>query len=192
MRKIGIEAYSNDILPCSGGHPEWHLQVDVKELLGERWDMVIAFPPCTYLSVSGNRWFNIERYGDLALQRHVERQKAIDFFMMFASLKCERVAIENPIGIMSSVWRKPDCIISPYQFGDPVEKKTCLWLKNLPVLTPTNIVKTNPRNQYRSGKSFDVWYDMGRNMKADERRKHRSKTFQGIAIAMAEQWGGIS
>ena len=145
FRKLGHEAYSCDILECSGGHPEWHLQQDVTELLKEKWDMIIAFPPCTFLTVTGNRWFNIEKYGEKAIQRHKDREEAIKFFMMFANANCDKIAIENPVGIMSSTWRKPDQIIQPYQFGDAFEKKTCLWLKNLPKLEPTNEV--DPRNE---------------------------------------------
>ena len=139
-RKLGHEVYSCDILECSGGHPEWHIMCDVLPLLngdcdfntmdGEnhsfsgRWDMIIAFPPCTYLTVTGNRWFNIDRYGEKAIQRHKDRKDAIDFFMAFANADCEKIAIENPVGIMSSKWRKPNQIINPWQFGDAFEKKT--------------------------------------------------------------------
>lgn len=160
LRRLGHNAYSCDIIPCSGGHPEWHIQRDVLPLLdgfvlfntadgtphfvGSRWDMIIAFPPCTYLTVTGNRWFNIERYGDKAVQRHKDRADAIKFFLAFANANCDKIAIENPVGIMSSEWRKPNQIINPYQFGDPFEKKTCLWLKGLPELKPTNIVGTPP------------------------------------------------
>lgn len=189
MRKIGIEAFSCDLLPCSGGHPEWHLQQDVAELLKEKWDMIIAFPPCTFLCSSGNRWFNIERYGDKARQRHKDREDAVKFFMSFANANCAKVAIENPIGIMSSRWRKPDCIIQPYQFGDSFEKKTCLWLKGLEPLIPTEIVKPPERIQYKSGKSHAAWYAEALNLPKKERQIVRSKTFPGIAKAMAEQWG---
>ena len=158
FRERGHEAYSCDIVPCSGGRPEWHLQQDVLPLLKEKWDMIIAFPPCTYLTVTGNRWFNIDRYGEKAIQRHKDRKEAIDFFMAFANADCERIAIENPVGIMSSEWRKPNQIINPWQFGDAFEKKTCLWLKGLPDLTPTNIVEIPPRKKFDSGKSMPSWY----------------------------------
>ena len=191
FRKLGHEAYSCDIVPCSGGHPEWHLQQDVIPLLKEKWDMIIAFPPCTYLTVTGNRWFNIDRYGEKAIQRHKDRKEAIDFFMAFANADCERIAIENPIGIMSSEWRKPNQIINPWQFGDAFEKKTCLWLKGLSELTPTNIVEIPPRKKFDSGKTMPAWYaDLWR-LPKDERAKLRSKTFPGIAKAMAERWGGV-
>ena len=189
FREKGHESYSCDIVPCSGGHPEWHLQQDVLPLLKEKWDMIIAFPPCTYLTVTGNRWFNIDRYGEKAIQRHKDRKEAIDFFMAFANADCERIAIENPVGIMSSEWRKPNQIINPWQFGDAFEKKTCLWLKGLPELTPTNIVEIPPRKKFDSGKSMPSWYAEAWHLPKEERAKLRSKTFPGIARAMAEQWG---
>ena len=189
FRRLGHEAYSCDIVPCSGGHPEWHLQQDVLPLLKEKWDMIIAFPPCTYLTVTGNRWFNIDRYGEKAIQRHKDRKDAIDFFMAFANADCEKIAIENPVGIMSSEWRKPNQIINPWQFGDAFEKKTCLWLKCLPELTPTNIVEIPPRKKFDSGKTMPSWYAEAWHLPKEERAKLRSKTFPGIAKAMAEQWG---
>ena len=206
LRRLGHEAFSCDIEQCSGGHPEWHIMCDVLPLLngdcafntmdGEnhyisgRWDMIIAFPPCTYLTVTGNRWFNIDRYGEKAIQRHKDRKEAIDFFMAFANADCERIAIENPVGIMSSEWRKPNQIINPWQFGDAFEKKTCLWLKGLPELTPTNIVEIPPREKFESGKSMPSWYAEAWHLPKEERAKLRSKTFPGIAKAMAEQWAG--
>lgn len=186
MRKVGHDAYSCDVLPCSGGHPEWHLQQDVTELLKQEWDLIIAFPPCTYLTVTGNRWFNIERYGDKAIKRHQERKEAINFFMLFANADCEKIAIENPVGIMSSEWRKPNQIINPYQFGDAFEKKTCLWLKGLPHLEQTNIVEPPNRKKFASGKTMPAWYADAWKLPRDERAKLRSKTFPGIAKAMAE------
>ena len=189
LRKLGHEAYSCDILPCSGGHPEWHLQQDVIPLLNGKWDMVLAFPPCTYLTVTGNRWFNVEKYGEKAIKRMRDREEAIKFFMMFANANCEKIAIENPVGIMSTVWRKPDQIIQPYEFGDPYEKRTCLWLKGLPKLEPTNIVEPPPRKQFKSGKTMATWYADAINLPKEERARLRSKTFPGIAKAMAEQWG---
>ena len=188
FRKLGHEAFSCDILPSSGGHPEWHLQQDVTGLLKEKWDMIIAFPPCTYLTVTGNRWFNIDKYGERAIQRHKDREDAIKFFLMFANADCEKIAIENPVGIMSSIWRKPNQIINPYEFGDPFEKKTCLWLKGLLKLKPTNIVKPPKRTEFKSGKSMPTWYADAWKLPKDERAKLRSKTFEGIARAMATQW----
>ena len=189
FRKRGHEAYSCDILPCSGGHPEWHIQQDVLPLLKEKWDIIIAFPPCTYLTVTGNRWFNIDRYGEKAIQRHKDRKDAIDFFMAFANADCDKIAIENPVGIMSSEWRKPNQIINPWQFGDAFEKKTCLWLKGLPELKPTNIVEIPQRKRFDSGKTMPSWYAEAWRLPKEERAKLRSKTFPGIAKAMAEQWG---
>ena len=170
FRKRGHEAYSCDILPCSGGHAEWHLQQDVVPLLSEKWDMIIAFPPCTDLSVSGARWF-AEKKAD------GRQQKSIDFFMLFTRLNCPLVAIENPVGVMSSLYRKPDQIIQPWQFGHGETKATCLWLKGLPKLEPTNIV---------TGRDQRIW----RMAPGPDRAKERSKTFCGIAEAMADQWGG--
>jgi len=151
--------------------------------------MIIAFPPCTYLTVTGNRWFNIDRYGQKAIQRHQDRKDAVKFFMMFANADCNYIAIENPVGIMSSEWRKPDQIINPYNFGDPYEKKTCLWLKGLKTLKYTNVVKPEPRKQFKSGKTMPSWYADAWKLQKDERAKLRSKTFLGIAQAMADQWG---
>ena len=189
FRERGHYAFSCDVEPCSGGHPEWHLQQDVIPLLKEKWDIIIAFPPCTYLTVTGNRWFNIDRYGEKAIQRHKDRKAAIDFFMAFANADCEKIAIENPVGIMSSEWRKPDQIINPWQFGDAFEKKTCIWLKGLPELIPTNIVEIPPRKKFDSGKTMPSWYAELWNLPKEERAKLRSKTFPGIAKAMASQWG---
>lgn len=206
LRKLGHMAFSCDIIECSGGHPEWHIQGDALKLIngncifmtadGEwhqlqgTWDMIIAFPPCTYLTVTGNRWFNVERYGEKAIWRQAAREDAIRFFMAFANADCDRIAIENPIGIMSSTWRKPNQIINPYEFGDPFEKKTCLWLKGLPELKPTNIVDVPPRTKFDSGKSMPAWYAEAWKLPKEERAKLRSKTFPGIARAMAEQWAG--
>lgn len=188
LRKLGHEAFSCDILPCSGGKPEWHLQQDVTELLKQKWDMIIAFPPCTFLTVTGNRWFNIERYGDKAIKRHADRKEAIEFFRMFANADCDKIVIENPVGVMSSHYQKPNQIINPYQFGDPFEKKTCLWIKGLPNLIPTNIVKPPKRTEFASGKSMPTWYADAWKLPKEERAKLRSKTFPGIAKAMATQW----
>ena len=188
FRRLGHEAFSCDILPCSGGHPEWHLQKDVTELLKQKWDAIIAFPPCTFLTVTGNRWFNVERYGDKALKRIEDRKEAIDFFLMFANADCEFIAIENPVGIMSSEFRKPNQIIQPYQFGDAFEKKTCLWLKGFNNLEYTNVVEPPERTKFKSGKTMASWYSDAFKLPKDDRAKLRSKTFPGIAKAIAEQW----
>ena len=205
FREKGHEAYSCDIIECSGGHPEWHIMQDVLPLLNGncgfktcdgaehtvdgKWDMIIAHPPCTYLTVTGNRWFNVERYGEKAIERLKSRTEAVAFFMALYGADCERVAVENPVGVMSSLFRTPDQIINPYQFGDPFEKKTCLWLKGLPKLMPTNIVEPPPRKQFDSGKTMPAWYADVWHLPKEERAKLRSKTFPGIAKAIAEQWG---
>lgn len=186
LRRLGHEAYSCDILPCSGGHPEWHIQQDVTELLngycafetmdGEmhgtiyKWDMIIAFPPCTHLAVSGARWFPQKR-------KDGRQQQGIQFFLLFTRLDCPKVAIENPVGIMSTCYRKPDQIIQPWQFGHGETKATCLWLKGLPPLEPTNIVSGREERIHRMAPG-------------PERAKLRSKTYPGVARAMAEQWAG--
>jgi hypothetical protein len=189
LRKLGHEAYSCDLEPCSGGgHPEWHLQQDVTPLLDKKWDMIIAFPPCTHLAVSGAAWFEQKR-------KDGRQQQGIGFFMMFANADCPRIAIENPIGIMSNLYRKPDQIIQPWQFGDNVGKSTCLWLKGLPLLQPC--VTKRPEPQYhtwvdKNGKTKrqEQWFYETRCLPHSERGKIASKTFPGIAKAMAAQWGG--
>ena len=170
FRSLGHEAYSCDILPCSGGYPEWHIQGDVTPLLEQEWDMIIAFPPCTDLAVSGARWFK-EKQAD------GRQQKSINLFLQFTRLSC-RWAIENPIGIMSTKFRKPNQIIQPWQFGHGETKATCFWLNKLPKLQPTEIVE---------GREQRIW----KMPPSSERAKLRSKTFPGIAKAMAEQWGNL-
>lgn len=169
FRERGHEAYSCDIEDCSGGHPEWHLKGDCLEYLNDKWDMIIAFPPCTDLCVSGARWF-VEKIRD------GRQQKAIEFFKMFTELDCQKVCIENPVGIMSTHYRKPDQIIQPWQFGHGETKATCLWLKGLPLLQPTSIERERENRIHRMPPG-------------PERAKLRSKTYPGIAKAMAEQWG---
>lgn len=188
LRKLGHDAYSNDLVECSGGHPEWHLQKDTLELLNEKWGMIIAFPPCTYLTVTGNRWFNIDRYGEKAIQRHKDRNVAVNFFKAIHNANCDKIAIENPVGVMSTLLRKPDQIINPFQFGDAFEKKTCLWLKGLDKLKYTNIVEPPKRTEFPSGKTMPAWYADAWKLPKEERAKLRSKTFPGIAKAMATQW----
>ena len=187
FRKLGAEAYSCDIQDCSGGHPEWHIKGDVIPLLNKKWDLIIAHPPCTYLTVTGNRWFNIARYGEVAIQRIKYREEAAEFFMKFVNAQCSHIAIENPVGYMSSYYRKPDQIIQPYFWGDPAKKTTCLWLKNLPKLLPTKIVEPIYVT-YKNGKHDNPWHVNTINLSSEERAKERSKTFPGIAKAMAEQW----
>ena len=187
LRKLGHEAYSCDILPCSGGHPEWHIQDDVLEQLNNRWDMIIAFPPCTHLSGAGApSWKQKQADG--------RQQSAIDFVYKIRDADCEFIAIENPTGKLNTSWRKPDQIINPYQFGDPFKKRTCLWLKGMSKLVPTDVVE--PKYHYTSNSTRGgMLKDGSRNksklpiFKAWDSAKERSKTFPGIAKAMAEQWG---
>lgn len=167
FRLLGHEAYSCDILPCSGGLPEYHLECD--SIPPMDWDLIIAFPPCTHLASSGARWFKEKRADG-------RQQAAIDFFMSIVNHPCKRIAVENPIGIMSTWYRKPDQIIQPWQFGHGETKATCLWLKGLPNLTPVNIVE---------GREQRVW----KMSPSPERSRLRSKTYTGIAEAMAKQWG---
>ena len=170
FRKLGHEAYSCDILPCSGGHPEWHIQGDVLEQLDRGWDMMIAFPPCTHLAVSGARYFE-QKIKD------GRQQQGVDFFMKMVNAPIDKIAVENPIGVMSTKYRKPNQIIQPWQFGHGETKATCLWIKGLPKLEPTNIV---------DGREQRIW----KLPPGKDRAILRSKTYTGIAKAMAEQWGG--
>jgi len=163
--RAGHDAMSCDILPTDSRGP--HYQGDVRDILGEGWDLMIAHPPCTHLAVSGARWFK---------HKAVEQAEALDFVRLLMNAPVERIAIENPISIISSKIRKPDQIIQPWQFGHGETKATCLWLKNLPKLTPTNIVEGRDNRIHRMPPSPDRW-------------KLRSATYKGIAEAMAEQWG---
>ena len=188
LRKLGHDAYSCDLLPCSGGYPEWHIQDDIfKVIKGGMWDILICFPPCTDLAVSGARHFE-RKIADGS------QQKSIEFFMALANCDIPKIAIENPIGIMSKKWRKPDQIIQPWQFGDKAQKSTCLWLKGLPKLVPTEIVDKGEFFEFTSKKGekkrMPMWYYKAlQDAKTPEQRRTlRSKTFQGIAKAMATQW----
>ena len=217
FRAKGHNAFSCDLLPCSGGFPEYHIQQNVLSILNperfigicfntcdgefhrfDKWDLIIAFPPCTFLTVTGNRWFNVSRYGDSALARLKERKKAIDFFMQFVNARCDRIAIENPIGVMSSRFRKPDQIVHPYQFAfsdaERYVKSTCLWLKNLSPLQPLHTQK--PDIKYHTWidsngrvKRQAQWYYNTRCLPYSQRSLIASKTPYGLAEAMAEQWG---
>lgn len=203
FREKGHRAFSCDIQECSGGHPEWHIMANVLPLLNGdwffytqdgvfhqivgKWDLIIAHPPCTDLAVSGARHFSQK-------QKDGRQQKAIVFFMQVALADCDRIAVENPICIMSSAWRKPDQIIQPWQFGHPFSKRTCLWLKGLPLLSPTNIVKPYECDSHGFTIGGSLRYAVDENGKIlswkDPRTaKERSKTFPGIAKAMADQWG---
>lgn len=206
FRKLGHETYSCDLYECSGGHPEWHIKGDCLKVLngqcefttqnGEvhkiesKWDLIVAHPPCTHLSSSGQWAYSKGK--DINLKKD-----AIKFFMKFVNADCDKIAIENPIGVMSSEYRKPDQIIQPYWFGEKAQKSTCLWLKGLPLLKPTNIVEKGEFVEWIDKKTGIIKrqskYDMEILKKAktsEERSKLRSKTFIGIAKAMASQWGG--
>lgn len=181
LRKLGHEAYSNDIIECSGGHPEWHLKCDALELIKIQWDMIIAFPPCTHLCNSGQRWFTEGK------KNRILQEEGASFFMKFVNSNCKKIAVKNPVGVMSTRYRKPDQIINPYEFGETECKRTCLWLKGLPKLKPTNIIPIEKRTNgiwkaQFNGKQYS-WND-------PVVAKLRSKTFPGIAKAMAEQWAG--
>jgi hypothetical protein len=203
FRRLGHNAFSCDILPETGGHPEWHIQRDVFEVIDEGWDMMIAFPPCTYLSVSGAQWYyhpddkhlpkDERRPHPKYPTRDKDRLDASEFFMKLYNSPIDLVCIENPVGVMSSLFRKPDQVIQPWMFGDEATKTTCLWLKGLPLLVPTNIVGKGDRTVFKSGKSHPKWYAdaLAKAKTPEERRNLRSKTFPGIASAMAEQWTNI-
>ena len=190
FRNLGHEAYSCDIIECSGGHPEWHLKQDVIPLLQEQWDMIIAFPPCTYMSNAGAcRMY--PKKGEIDEERFAKAMKAKAFFMLFYNANCERIAIENPVPLSVVGLPEKTQVIQPYEFGHPYTKKTYLWLKGLPKLVPTNIVK--PVGPYVCGNS-EIWKKQAANGRVygkEKSAKHRSKTFPGIAKAMAEQWGGL-
>jgi len=172
FRDRGHEAYSCDILPAEG-NPKWHIRDDVLNHLNDGWDLMIAHPPCTCLAVSGARWFKYRRE---------EQERAVEFFMALVNAPIPRIAVENPVGIMSTRYRKPDQIIQPWMFGEDASKATCLWLKNLPPLMATMVIKKNRyANQTPSGRN---------NLPpGPDRAKIRSRTYPGIARAMAEQWG---
>lgn len=179
LREHGIEAYSCDLKSCSGGHPEWHLQQNVLPLLKEDWAGIIAFPDCTYLTVSANKWYKDQpkrKSGTLVgKERRLARTKAIEFFMKFVNNKCPNIAIENPIGVMSTLYRKPDQILQPWMFGHGETKATCLWLKGFPLLRPTNIVEGRQQRLHYLPPSKN-------------RAELRSKTFDGIAEAIGKQY----
>jgi len=215
FRKLGHNAFSCDLVECSGEHPEWHFKCDALQVIHDKggilqdgssvtineWDLMIGHPPCTYLSSSGAQWFYHPDDKHLSVEcrrphpkypnRAKDRDDAFEFFMSLANAPINKIAIENPVGYVSTKWRKADQIIQPFMFGDSARKTTCLWLKNLPPLVPTNIVDEGERVVFGSGKSQPKWYaDALRYSKTpEERRKLRSKTFIGIAKAMAEQWG---
>lgn len=204
FRKLGHEAFSCDLLPCSGGHPEWHIQGDVFKIINDDWDLMIAHPPCTFLTGSGVQWLSHPEDKELSFEerrphpkypnRRQDMLDSVEFVKALYNSPIKQIAIENPVGLLSSRWRKPDQIIQPWMFGDEATKTTCLWLKNLPLLLPTKIVGKGERTVFQSGKSHPKWYaDALKNAKTkEERQTLRSKTFQGMAQAFAEQWGNIN
>lgn len=208
FRERGHNAYSCDVVKCSGGHPEWHIKDNALYVLGggearleagmwidiPRWDLIIAHPPCTYLTLSAARYHSRKVTAENRIEgRTIERLHAIEFFMRCIQAPCERIAVENPIGIMSTVYRRPDQIIHPWMFADGVDdtenyqsKATCLWLKGLPELVGNDIEPPNNSTKYGvqpNGKSRSWASNLAPG-------KERSVTFPGIANAMAEQWGG--
>ena len=195
FRALGHEAYSCDILPCTGGHPEWHLEGDVFGFIYQGWDLMVAHPPCTFLSVSGARHL-YNKDGTANRERYENQYKALEFVKKLMDADIPRIAIENPVSVISTKIRKPDQIVQPWMFGDSASKTTCLWLKNLPKLVATNVVDKGDFKEWIDKKSGKVkrqatwYYDALINAKSpEERRSLRSKTFKGIAQAIASQWG---
>lgn len=215
LRALGHDAYSCDLLPCSGGHPEWHFNYDVFQVIEENggtlqngnvindgldWELMIAHPPCTFLAVSGARWYyhpddsgmptSERRPHPRFPNRAKDREDAVEFFIKLCEAPIEKIAVENPIGIISTRYRKPNQTVHPWMFGDEASKSTCLWLKNLPLLEATNIVGKGERVVLKSGKSLPKWYSdaLTKAKSPAERRTLRSKTFKGMAEAMALQW----
>lgn len=204
LRALGHEAFSCDLLPCSGGHPEWHIQGDVFEVINQGWDIMIAHPPCTFLSASGAGWLyhpddkhlptQERRPHPLYPNRIKDRDDAVNFVKRLFDADIPCIAIENPIGQLSSLWRKPDQIVQPWMFGDKASKSTCFWLKGLPKLVPTDIVDKGEFFEFTTKKGEvkkqPMWYfkALSEAKTPAERRTLRSKTFQGMAKAMAKQW----
>jgi hypothetical protein len=182
FRGRGHEAYSCDILDTLG-NPDWHIKGNVLEVLDQGWDLMIAHPPCTYLTSTGARWLYDPRFPD----RFKQRDEAVEFALKLYNAPIEKIAIENPQGMLSSLWRPPDQYIQPYEFGHTTSKKTGLWLKNLPKLKPTKIVEVEYMTT-STGKRFSKWYWDTSKLKGEARQIERSKTFEGIALAMADQW----
>lgn len=190
--KRGHFAVSCDLLPTES--PGWHYMGDVFDIINDGWDLMIAHPPCTYLTVTANKWLKEQpkrKSGNLVGKERLDaREEAVAFFMALYNAPIKKIAIENPIGCMSSRFRKPDQVVHPYMFGHPVSKATCLWLKELPILTATDIV--NPEwHTTKEGRRYPKWsmIEAANIRDLKERAKFRSKTFSGIAEAMATQWG---
>jgi len=187
FKAAGFDAWSCDLLPTD--KPGQHYQGSVLDIIGNGWDLMIGHPPCTYLTVTGNKWFKPEfksRFPD----RHKQREEAIAFFKLMFECDIPRICLENPVGILSTAYKKPTQYVQPWQFGDRHSKKTGLWLKNLPCLIPTDIVEPQ-FYVYKDGRKDPIWHTESMRLPPLERMKYRSKTFQGIADAMAAQWGAI-
>jgi len=208
FRALGYEAFSCDLLPCSGGHPEWHIQGDVFQIINDGWDLMIAHPPCTFLSASGSGWLYHPDDKNLPTQgrrphpkypnRIQDRDEAVEFVKKIYESDIPYIAIENPIGMLSSQWRKPDQIVQPWMFGDEANKSTCFWLKGLPLLMPTDVVGKGDFFEWVDGKSGKLkrqpmWYykALSEAKTPEQRRTLRSKTFQGMAKAIAYQWSQV-
>jgi len=202
LRELGHEAYSCDLQECDGGHPEWHFQQDIFEVIELKdWDMMIAHPPCTFLTNSAVQWLSHPEDKKLPFEqrrphpkypnRRADMLESVEFVKALYNCKIPLVAIENPMGLLSTRFRKPNQTIQPYQFGDEATKTTCLWLKGLPQLKHTKLVGKGERTVFKSGKSHPKWYaDALATAKTKlERQNIRSKTFKGIADAIAQQWG---
>lgn len=217
FRELGFNAYSCDLVECSGGHPEWHLLGDALDVIRnnggvaqnggrvfvDKWDLMIAHPPCTYLTSSGAQWFYHPDDKGLPIEdrrphpkfphRKQDQDAGAEFFMALYNADIPYIAVENPVGVMSTRFRKPDQIVQPFMFGNAARKTTCLWLKGLPLLQPTDVVDEGETLTFKSGKRMQKWIsDALTNTKtAEERRRLRSKTFEGMAQAMASQWGNF-
>ena len=198
FRKLGHEVYSCDLKDCSGGHPEWHLKGSIFDIVKNYdFDFLIGHPPCTFLTVTGNKWMKDE-YKDRFPTRKQDREDAVNFFMGLANLDIKHICLENPVGIMSTRYKKADQLIHPYFFGDEAMKATCLWLKNLPKLVhqkqadlfseQVTHVSKGEQVTFKSGKKMAKWYVDATKLNSYDRAEVRSKTFNGIAVAMANQW----
>lgn len=201
LRRLGHTAYSCDIQDCSGGFPEWHIKGDCLPLLNgfchfvtcddlghcidSKWDLIIAHPPCTYLSFAGNKYLDVSKYGEKAKKRYQLREEAFDFFMKIWGADCEHLCIENPTGLPNSRFRRPDQVINPFEFGDPERKRTCLWIRGLPLLIPDYRVPEPLPHEVTPGGYKKYFVDMQHDK---HRGKSRSVTFDGIARAMAYQY----
>ena len=203
FRQKGFNCFSCDLKP-GRINDEWHYEGDIYDIINLKWSMMIAHPPCTYLCLTGNNWFNYKEKRTSGALVGDERKKAkedsIKFFINLYNAEIPKIAIENPVGCMSSIFKKPDQIVHPYYFGDPTTKKTCLWLKGLPKLNHTKKDNLFEKSTYvdpefvlaKTGKRYPKWFmyeSADKHPVGEKRREFRSKTFEGIANAMVEQWG---